>query len=189
MLYDKNYYATQALTILGVPIYENGTSKTTLMKLADEKMFPALDELGLTVDIKRSVKRAELPIDTNNNPNLGMNPGTFRELEFYFILPPDFMNLIKVNVNKFRISGDNLITPDRNKDVVIEYTPEVDILNLPSSARNLLCFILAKHLAIAMRKEEKLNFVMGFLEEEKQRIRFSEAGNENIPIVRGRLIR
>lgn len=178
-MFNKGYFIKQALMKLGIPIQYNGEDFVGDMKTGDECFQPALDELSNITDIKGLIKRVTLVEDPNKDKEYGMLPNYRNLREFYFTLPSDFSQLQQSNVINFRIMGDYFITHEPTNPVIIEYVGTIEPTKIPNSTRNLFIYILAKHIAIAMRKEEKLQFIIQLLNEEMMKVKINETGNQN----------
>ena len=171
-MFDKSYFVMQALIVLGQPVNENGYDYSGDSKVGNQVFPVAIDELANKASLKMNKKKVSLTLDANKAYEFGMTPGSFNRLESWWILPNDFRSLINVNVPEYRISGDHLVTKEAT-NVQIEYIGELNPAEIPNNMRNLLIYILAKHIAIGTHKEEKLEFLESMIQNEIVQIKIN----------------
>ena len=178
-MFDKSYFITQALLVLGQPITQNGVDFSGDSKVGEQVFQRAIDELSLKAGVKMVKKKTSLTKDANRDLEFGMLPGDFNSQEAWWILPTDLQSLVNVSVNQYRVSGDHLVTQPATV-VNIEYVGTINPAEIPNNMRNLFIYILAKHIAIATRKEEKLQFVESMLQNELIQVKFATPNRKSM---------
>lgn len=188
-MFDKSYFITQALLVLGIPIGMNGEDYSGNTLVGQQIFQRAMDDLANITDLKANAKRVNLVLDTNRNRELGIVDGDFGRWERWFILPLDFHSLVSTNALEYRIIGDYLATTNRNATVTIEYIGALDPADIENNQRNLLIYIVAKHIAIATGKDEKIQMCMGLIQNELISIRLNTPNRKPVDYFRVRLRR